>query len=467
MRTITSFYSRHTLRLFSLFLLCPFILCGSPWRAAGAELPQVPEQWTISEALDFALKNNPDSRIAAHRINAALATSQEARAALYPRIDLNAEYGQTNNPMYSFGNILNQGVFNQTIDFNDPGVTDNLRLAATLKYNLYNGGRDQAGIMAANAKKQMEEWQRQVVLSHLGFEVVRSFYTIAQAYEIVDARTSAVAAIKSSLAVARARYQAGDLLKTSLLDIEVQLSKAEEQLIQARHGRDLAQRAFLNLLGIRSKEVHLDLAQQVPQRIPEHPDGSLRPELRALDAGIKAAQEQMERARGGYLPRADIFGSYQLDQDLFKDGGNGDSWMAGVQVNYNLFEGQRTSSAVTRARAEILRARELKRKSELDITLELEKAELALEQARARKKVTAKMVELARESARLSREQFKEGVILSSTLLDSETRLTESQVHASLAKANMTIAIADLRRAAGLPQFEQPEQPEQPHSTNK
>ena len=78
-------------------------------------------------------------------------------------------------------------------------------------------------------------------------------------------RESAITAITASLTVAKARYEAGDLLKASLLDIEVQQSAAHEQLIQARHGLNLAKRAFLNLLGLNGKEVHLDLAQHFPQ----------------------------------------------------------------------------------------------------------------------------------------------------------------------------------------------------------
>jgi len=441
--------NRSLLLFFLLFFLLPQTV------PAATELPALPEQWTIKEAVNYALANNPDARIALHRIAAARASIDQAQAAFYPQVGVNVEYGQTNNPMYSFGNILNQGSFTNSINFNDPGTTDNLRLAATLKYRLYNGGRDQAGVRSAKAQQQAEQWQRAAVLSGLAFEVVRSFYTIAQAGEIVAARTSAITAIETSLAVARARYEAGDLLKASLLDIEVQQSVAHEQLIQARHGLNLAKRAFLNLLGLKLEDVHLDLAQHFPQDIPTNPDGSLRPEIQSLNAGIQAAREQLEKAKGGYYPTADLFGSYQVDQGYVYEEDSGNSWMAGVRLNYTLYEGKSTSAAVARAGANLVQAQEMKRKTGLDIGLEIEKAGLALQQAEERLQVTKKMVELAEESARLSRERFREGVILSSNLLDAENRLTDAKVHASLAKAARAIAIADLRRATGLPQFDE------------
>jgi len=443
-------------RFLFFVVLSLFILQVHRCHAADAASPKESSRsWTVVEAVQYALCHSPDAKITLHRIDAARAAVREARSAFYPQIGLQAEYGGTDNPMYSFGNILNHGTFSNTIDFNDPGVTDNLQLKAGLGYRLYNGGRDKAGLRAAKAGRMAEEEQRNAVLNALADQVVRSFYTIIQAEETLAARKAAIRAIDGSLAVARARYNAGDLLKADLLDIEVRRSAAHEQLIQANHGLELAQRGFLNLLGLQSGAVVIDTAQHFPQQVPEDLSGSARPELKRMDAMIAAAEEQLNRAKGGFLPTADLFASYQLDQGFTHDGEQGDSWMAGVRVNYNLYEGDRTRAAVARAEADLARLREMRHKLVLGIGLEIEQARLALQQAEERLKVTDNQVRLATESARLFQERFKEGVILASSLLDAERRLTEARVHASLAKAARLIAIADLRKAVGTPQFPQ------------
>ena len=61
--------------------------------------------WTAREAVIFALQNSPDSRIAAQRISAAEAQLNMAESSFRPRLNLSAGYDQTNNPIYSFGNI--------------------------------------------------------------------------------------------------------------------------------------------------------------------------------------------------------------------------------------------------------------------------------------------------------------------------------------------------------------------------
>jgi outer membrane protein TolC len=435
-----------------LAFFCLLFLIAPPLAAAGSETP---DSWTVQEAVRFALDNSPDARIVLERIKGARAAVAAAQSAYYPQIGLSAGYIRTNNPMYSFGNILNQGQFSNDIDFNNPGLSDDLNLTGTIQYRIYNGGSDQAGIEAAEAGEEAARFEQAAINAQLGFEVVRSFYSIVQAEDNVQARESSLKAIDSSLQSARARFEAGDLLKVDLLNLEVQKSRAAENLIQARHGLELARRGFLNLLGLKQGTVIIDPAPDNTQPVPQQPDISGRPELARLDAMARAAEKKIRQARGGYYPSADLFGSYQLDKGYEFDEGSGNSWMAGVKVNYTLFNGKQTSAEVSQAMAGLAEIRARRHKLELSFNYEIEQAALNLQLAEQRLQVTGKMVEQAVESARLSRERFKEGVILSSALIEVENRLTDARVHHLMARAERRIALADLRRAAGLSQFSQ------------
>ena len=110
------------LHRFIVSVCCFVIFMGTACASISAREggPVVPDEWSVEEAVGFALANSPDTAITRQRIHAAQATVEQATAAFYPRVDLGVSYGQTNNPMYSFGNILNQGAFDQSIDFNDP-----------------------------------------------------------------------------------------------------------------------------------------------------------------------------------------------------------------------------------------------------------------------------------------------------------------------------------------------------------
>lgn len=127
--------------------------------------------------------------------------------------------------------------------------------------------------------------------------------------------------------------------------------------------------------------------------------------------------------------------------------------MAGVKMDYNLFDGKRTSAEIAKARSQLQKIRGLIQKTELALNLEIQQAELDYHQAIERMTVTGKMVSVAEEGTRLSRARFKEGVILASDLIDYEMRLSDAHARQLSAKAGYKVAIANLRRVGGLPQF--------------
>lgn len=413
---------------------------------------EIPGKWTAKHAVTYAIANNPDTTIARKVIAEAQAQADLAASVDYPLINVAAEYGQTNNPMYSFGNILNQGAFDNSIDFNDPGRTDNLQLKTEIRYRLYNGGRDQAEQAAAAARVEAAETDLTAVHRQLAFEVVKNFQAIIQAEEMVTVRRQELAAIDAALEVGRARYEAGELLRQDLLNLELQQSRASEQLIQSRHALELAKRSFRNLLGLREGEVTIDRHGDTVQQVPDPVDYRSRHELERLAAIERAAEAELVKAMGGKLPTVDGFAGYQADYGFVNDEG-GDSWLAGLRMNYELFDGHRNAARIAGARIALQKIVGLRQKTELALDLEIQQALLEYRQAQERLSVTDKMVGVAQEAARLSRARFKEGVILASDLIDLEMRLTDAKARQLSAKAGYTVAIANLRRAAGLEQF--------------
>ena len=435
-----------------LLCACLLLLAGFSHAAETNGAMTTPEVWTVRNAVRFAVRNNPDSRMGRNRIEAAQAAITMEKSSFYPRLDLNSRYDQTNNPMYSFGNILNQGAFNPGIDFNSPGRTDTLNMGVRLGYRFFNGGRDLAGMKAAEAQTVSSQMELAAVQAQLAFEVIRAFQFIVQAEGLVKARQAAVAAGTASLAVAQARYQEGVLLKADLLDLEVQQSKAQEGLSQARHGLEVSRRIFLSLLGLDDGPVVLDPAQGGAQEIPQSAAHDQRYELKSMEALILAAKARVRQAQGGYYPSLEGYAGYDVDKGYVTDG-SGDSWQAGVRLQYNLSEGGRTAAEIARASAMLAEAQERRRKTELAITLEVKQAEFALQDARERLQVTEKSVAQAQESARINRLRFAEGTLLSADLIGVENRLTDAQVRRIVAETSRHIAVADLRRALGLPQF--------------
>ncbi len=442
------------MKIFFIFAILSLLTCYSVGHTAkaGQSAGHTPEIWTAEQAVAFALDANPESTIAQKRIEQAMAAATMAQSSDYPLVNVSTEYSQTDNPMYSFGTILNQGAFDNNIDFNDPGRTDNLQLKAQVSYRLYNGGRDQAEQAAAGAHINVSRCDLAAVHQQLAFEVVKTFLAIIQAEKMVTVREEALLSITAAFDVGKARFDAGDLLQQDLLNLELQQSRADENLIQSRHILELTKRSFLNLLGLREGEITIAPDSITDQELPAAFDYSHRQELKRLEALEQGALAELQKAQGGTLPSVDAFAGYQIDSGAVL-GEAGDSWMAGIRMNYTLFDGQKSTSEITKAQLKLQEIQSIRKKTELALHLEIQQALLDYEQAKKRLTVTEKMVGVATEVIRLSRARFTEGVILASDLIDFETRLSDAQARLLAAKAGYQVAIANLRRATGLEQF--------------
>lgn len=415
---------------------------------------QAAEPWTLERAISHALTNSPDARIAQKRIAAARAVIEQANAALWPHLQFQSSYTRTDNPMFSFGNILNQRAFSPTIDFNDVPDTDNLNVRGVLSVPLYTGGRISAERDAAKANTEAARASADAVRNALAFEVSRSFHTVLKSREFIRAAEAGARSFENNLALASHRVETGTALKTDVLDMQVRLAQAREDLVRARNANALSERALWTVLGLEDSADEFIVADHAPAAtIPEGNDFSRRPELAAIQQGRRAAEGQVRQAKAGYRPRATAFGSLDYDQGWETDG-DGKSYTAGVMAQWDLWDGRLTRGRVNEAQANLDATREEERKLRLAIGFEVEQARLQLKEANERLAVTQTAVAQAQESVELTRARFEQGLIISTQLIDAETALTAARVRRAEAEADQRIAIAALRKALGLAQLD-------------
>jgi outer membrane protein len=410
------------------------------------------EPWSLERALQQALAANPDARLAQQRIVAAQAGLDQANATFWPRVQFQSSYTGSDNPMQVFGSILNQRAYSTTLNFNDVPSVDDLNARGLVTVPLYAGGKNTAIRKAARANTDAARQDNAAVRNALGFEVSRAFYTVLKTRQFIRAAEAGVNSFEASLAVANKRLDGGTLLKSGVLDIEVRLAQAREELVRARNANALAVRVLRNLLGIESGE--FEVADSAPSvNAPGLGDFSGRAELAAAGHRERAAQEQARAAKGGYLPRVNAFGSVDYDYGWNYERGGG-SYTAGALLQWDLWDGRMTRAKVAEANANVELAREEQRKLRLALDLEVEQARLDLKAADDRLRVTEKAVAQAAESASLTRARFEQELALSTQLIDAETALVAARVRRAEAEADRQIAIAAVRKALALPQLD-------------
>jgi outer membrane protein len=413
---------------------------------------------TLPDAIRLALENSPDFAVAQSRVQAAQAGVQQVTAAFLPQLGASAGYTASDNPVQAFMMTLNQRAFRADADFNRPGTTDDFNANVFARYSLYNGGRDAAERAAVKLNFEAMAQTLDAVRNDLVFEVRRAFYNIQRGRALVRTAGAAVTSLEASLETARNRVEQGAALRTDVLDAEVRLAEARENLLRARNGVALSEVVFRNVLGVGEEEnVTAGEAPGTSEPVPTDlekddataPDISQRPELSAARKSVAAAEEQVRGALAGYLPRVDAFASYDVDSGNLSD--FAESWLAGLRFEIDVFNGLQTRGEVSEARARLVEARKQLRKLELQLQLEVRQAQLELEEAQARLETTAPSVAQAAESLQITTERYAVGLALFSQLLDAETALTRARQRRAAAEADVLIARAALAKALGRP----------------
>jgi len=401
-----------------------------------------------------AWQANPGLHATVHRAEAAQGALRQARSAYYPRFHAAVGYTVTDNPPQAFMMALNQRQLDMRAPAFDPNATDdmaNFRFTVGARYRLYDGTRGPHAAAAGLAERIAFEHLR-AARNALAHAVTRGYYEVLEAQAFAAVQAAALESLQESLRAARERFESGSAVKPDVLNLEVQVAQASENLIRARNGVQLAIAALNTAVG---ETVVPDTGLPEPE-----PDALAQDEHTAIDgihgrAEYAAARLQSEAAgrllaaaRHGRGPVLDAFGSVDWDsEDLDRQDR---SYMAGVRLEWEFFSGFEAGGKVSEAearRAEAEAGREHVRQA---LELDLKQARLTLEEARARLDVTARAVDSADESLRITRARYREGATDIATLLVAELGLTETRMRETAARYDYRIAHSNLARAGGV-----------------
>ena len=435
-----------------LILLVALVATGALLQPPAASAGDL----TLEECIRAALANNPNAGAAALRVEAARATITQAKSAYYPLFLLSGDYRFSDNPTQAFMMQLNQRNLNMSdpgFNPNDPSSTDNLRLSLGLKYSLYDRGMRSTESSVAELGKDATVEQLAAVQNELVYQVTRGYYSVLQVQDLVAVQEETVASLKENLRVAAERYRAGSAVKTDVLNLEVRLAQAREDLIRARNGVQLAVASLNTAIGqeLVTATGLLPSAQQNDLPMPAMPDIGVienRPELRAAVDRTLIRQQETRGSRSGYYPQVNAYGSYDVDTgDLDNFEG---SYVVGVMAEWEFFDGFRTSGSVTRAEKQWRAAQQDEKDLRNQLTLELRRAHIQVSESHQRLEVTRKSVESAKEALRITRVRYSEGAANITELLTAQVGVTASQSRSVSAFYDYLIALSNLERSQGI-----------------
>lgn len=425
--------TRTWLRVILLIQVTAFIPALLGAQEPGTPLPGL----TLEQAAQMALSNNPI--IDAANSGQSLAASQlaEARAARLPSVQFSESFTHSNNPVFVFGSLLEQGRFgpqNFAIDaLNQPGSISNFRSSLNLRVPVFNRFQISSKIRQASLGAEAAELQRVASEQQLRFQVIQAYYGVLIAQARKQVADEAVSSSEADVKRIRDFYEQGTVVASELLSMQVQLADLRQQQIQAA-GDLAAARAALNTVLGDTSGVDRQPSGQLEDRHFELPALDYliqtalkgRPDYREAELASSIRDQDIRVAKGQYLPDLNLFANFgQSTRDL--SGGSSD-FAVGASLTFNIFDFGRTPR-IDQAVAGRQAANAQKRRKADEVRLEVVRAYYYYQAAEERLKVVSEAVEQAAEAHRIAQDRHTVGLTTLTEVLRAQTASVRAKMN--------------------------------------
>jgi outer membrane protein TolC len=412
---------------------------------------------TLGVAIDIALQNNPLIKATSAGRELADARLSEARAGRFPLLQLGQSFATSNNPVFVFGSLLEQGRFGpQNFDpraLNNPDSLSNFRSSITFRLPLFDQKQSDARISQARIGQQQADSQRESVEQQIRFEVLRTYYGVLVAQsknEVADEAVNSAAADAKRIGDL---VDAGVVVHSDSLSAEVQLAEFRQQQIEAEADLAVAQAALNTVLG-----GAVDATQKAAGQLAEKTFNigsqtqliqlalARRADLARAGLSLKSSHERARGARGEYLPRLDVFGAYGVSSQNLANGSS--DYTVGASVTFNLFDAGRSARIKQARAAENAAAAEAENLAS-QIRFEVVRAYQQYVSARGRVSVAGRAVEQASEARRIVQDRYQAGLTTITEVLRTETALVRARMNLLAARYDHYIGYANVLLATG------------------
>ncbi len=295
-----------------------------------------------------------------------------------------------------------------------------------------------AGLREWNAGRASErtagalEAEREDLRRLLSLAVARAFYAVAEAEAEMSAEEEGLRLAEERVREMGARAAEGLARRTEVLLQESRLETTRALLLGSRERRDRARVVLGSLAGA---PLALPLDPEPEPRIPvparaEALAGvrSLRPDLRAADLRVAAAEADLEVARGQRWPVVQAQGNWYAERKNYAPSSRDVRWDMAVTLDLPLFLGgeidARERIAASRVRqAELVRSRALR-----SALAEVEEALVRLEAGEALLETLRAGEAFARENLGLLQEEYRQGLATNLEVFTAQVQLQDAAV---------------------------------------
>lgn len=429
----------------------------------------------LLEIYELAVRQDPDLASAQAGAGAADARYRQARGRLLPNLSGTASFSQLKSidksddntsffgpPGAGQGGAGNgNGGAPADVEEEQPEFEDQSALRLSLRQPLFNWSAFQAKD-AASARSEGAEADFLAADQSLILRTAQRYFDVLAAHESLAAAKDQLELVNRQLDRANASYESGLAPITDKLEAKSEADRIRVDAIDARNMLKRSRVALSQLIG-RTPDQLATISDPIePEPITDDAGKWVNigvqtsPTVAAANARLKAAQEDINSARGGHYPTLDFVAALGQAEQTFNIGGLGtrtsitETQSYGVELTVPIFAGFTVSAEVDEAQYTAQQARQELIAAQRQVNLDVRTAHGDFEAAGARIEALGAAIrsgEAAAEAAKAGQQTGTRNIL---DVLQADIDLVQRKLSLKQAWYDYLIAGLRLKQASGV-----------------
>ncbi len=415
---------------------------------AGAQTPQ-PRALTLEEAVTTVLARNHSLKEAEDTVAVFEARVAQSRSRLMPNVRADLGYSR----------------LSPTEEITIPALgayqlfpANNYDLHAGVSQLVYDFNRTKEAVNLSRSQVESAADRWEILKRDLAFQTSQLFCSILFLQDTIRVQTETIKTLDDHLAVSRKKLEAGTATELEVLNTQVRLVTAQNQVVDLNNAFEKQMLGLRRLMGIED-ETPLELRGEFkyePQALdPEglvREAGQKRPEMKSVQDMIRSADIQIRMAGLTDRPSLSVNvlagwkNAYLPNLDLWKL-----NYVAAVQADIPIFNGHLARSMKAEAEANLRTLRDRSKDVEGMVRMEVLQAAADVKAAAQKLESVELNVVRAKKALEYARSRYQAGTVTNLDLLDTEDAYAQAELLRIQALFQFVLSKLALQRAVGNP----------------
>jgi len=412
--------------------------------------------YTLAELVDIAERNNPRTRILWERAKQRAEALGIERSAYYPVLAGVASFGDLRTIVPFPKPLAPKGYVMLELPIVQPEVT--------LQYLIFDFGKREGRIDEAAAEKIAAGANFIAANQQVAFRAASAYYGLLTAQERLEAAKATLRTAQTTQDAAEDRMNNGRATMPDVLNARAETAQSQFDLEAADGDEKIARVALTETVGADpSPNIVIDGQKDTP--LPEALNLSIqslidramanRPDLQAVGAEIRAANDAIRQAKAAYRPQIGLAASAAQTNtwptaDVGEFGNASQpTWSAAVSVEWRIWDGGARKNALAIAQSKRREAEDEMTELRDKATRDVWTAYIAFRTAVKKEQAAMALLESANTSYSASLDAYQYGVKNLVDVLTAEKQLAQARLSSVSARSQLFIEAVNLEFVTG------------------